>query len=116
MSTETMAGSVSRGGGHAANTAAPLPPEGGPPHPNTLTLSADPAGLAWQDLALCAEVDPDLFFPEKGDSTAAARRVCAACEVRAQCLVWALDHGEIHGVWGGVTGRARRGLRRAAAS
>ena len=44
----------------------------------------------WRDDALCAEVDPDLFFPPKGVTARRARKVCARCEVRAECLEWAL--------------------------
>ena len=69
--------------------------------------------LGWQDLALCAEVDPGLFFIEKGGSTAPAKRVCQACEVRGECLEYALTHEAIaaHGVWGGKSERERRRLK-----
>jgi WhiB family transcriptional regulator, redox-sensing transcriptional regulator len=74
---------------------------------------------AWQDLALCAEVDPEIFFPEKGGDVSAAKRVCFACEVRRDCLQYALDHAERWGIWGGVSERRRRlmrpGSKRAAA-
>jgi hypothetical protein len=66
----------------------------------------------WQDQALCAQVDPELFFPEKGQSPRAAKRVCAACEVRAECLQYALDRREPFGVWGGLSERERRALAR----
>ena len=65
---------------------------------------------AWHDLARCAETDPEMFFPEKGESTRPAKRVCAGCEVRAECLQDALDHGERFGVWGGLSERERRVL------
>ena len=75
---------------------------------------AGPAALAWQDAALCAQADPDLFFPEKGESSRPAQRVCRACEVRAECLDYALSAGDrLHGVWGGFSERERRPLRRA---
>jgi WhiB family redox-sensing transcriptional regulator len=64
----------------------------------------------WRDLALCAQTDPDSFFPEKGESAEPAKRVCAACEVRAECLQDALDRGERFGVWGGLSERERRAL------
>jgi len=67
---------------------------------------------AWKRLALCAQTDPEAFFPEKGSSNAAAKRVCMACEVRVECLEWALDQGEPHGVWGGMSERERRRLAR----
>lgn len=60
----------------------------------------------------CAEVDPDMWFPEKGGPTTTAQRICRGCEVREECLAWALQHGERYGVWGGLTERERRRLRR----
>ncbi len=45
--------------------------------------------LGWQDQALCAQTDPEAFFPEKGGSTREAKRVCRSCEVRAECLEYA---------------------------
>ena len=65
---------------------------------------------AWHDLARCAETDPEMFFPEKGESARPAKRVCAGCEVRAECLQDALDRGERFGVWGGLSERERRTL------
>jgi hypothetical protein len=64
----------------------------------------------WKDRALCAETDPEAFFPGKGGSTALAKRVCAACEVRAECLQDALDRREPFGIWGGKSERERRRL------
>jgi len=70
----------------------------------------------WRDAAACLSVDPDLFFPEDGVSARPAKRVCAGCKVRGECLEQALAAGERHGVWGGLTprdrallGRPRRG-------
>jgi WhiB family redox-sensing transcriptional regulator len=74
-----------------------------------------PEDLSWQDKALCAQVDPDLFFPERGDSTLPAKRICARCEVRAECLDAALARGERWGIWGGLSEHQRRQLRRQAA-
>jgi WhiB family redox-sensing transcriptional regulator len=65
----------------------------------------------WQEDALCAETDPEAFFPEKGgggNNLAAARAVCAACTVAADCLDYAIRNGERFGVWGGLTDRQRR--------
>lgn len=61
---------------------------------------------------LCAETDPDLFFPEKGGSAVPAKTLCFACPDRVACLDYALAHGESHGIWGGLTGRERRRLLR----
>ena len=67
---------------------------------------------AWQDRANCLGVDPDLFFPERGASTREAKEVCKGCEVREQCLAWALEAGQDHGVWGGLSEDERRALKR----
>jgi WhiB family redox-sensing transcriptional regulator len=66
----------------------------------------------WRDLALCAQTDPEAFFPDKGESPKPAKRVCARCEVRAECLQHALDCGERFGIWGGLSERERRSLTR----
>ncbi len=68
----------------------------------------------WRASGLCQEVDTELFFPEKGGSAREAKRVCAACEVRPQCLEFALEHDERFGIWGGLSERERRRLKRAA--
>ncbi|MBX3088755.1 MAG: WhiB family transcriptional regulator, partial [Cryobacterium sp.] len=61
--------------------------------------------LAWQADALCAQTDPEAFFPEKGGSTREAKKICASCEVRAQCLEYALKNDERFGIWGGLSER-----------
>jgi len=62
---------------------------------------------SWRDAALCAQVDPNTFFPGKGRANATAKRVCRACPVQQACLDHALRHGEHHGVWGGKSARER---------
>jgi WhiB family redox-sensing transcriptional regulator len=79
-----------------------------PPEPNIDALAA---ALAWQEQALCAQTDPEAFFPEKGGSTRQAKQVCRNCPVRAECLAYALAHDERFGVWGGLSERERRALR-----
>ena len=71
--------------------------------------------LAWQERALCAQTDPEAFFPEKGGSTREAKKICLTCEVRVECLEYALEHDERFGIWGGLSERERRRLRRRAA-
>jgi len=66
----------------------------------------------WQERANCLGVDPDLFFPERGASTREAKSVCGSCEVRLDCLEYALVNGEKFGIWGGLSERERRRLRR----
>ena len=68
----------------------------------------DMEDLGWQDRALCAQTDPEAFFPEKGGSTREAKRVCRSCEVRAECLEYALESDERFGIWGGLSERERR--------
>ena len=66
---------------------------------------------SWRLDALCAETDPEAFFPEKGGSTREAKRVCSGCTVRAECLGSALANDERFGIWGGLSERERRRLR-----
>ena len=69
----------------------------------------------WKSKANCMGVDPDLFFPERGMSTREAKEVCRGCVVREDCLEYALANGEKFGIWGGMSERERRRLRRARA-
>jgi WhiB family redox-sensing transcriptional regulator len=71
--------------------------------------------LSWMDLANCLGCDPDLFFPELGEPSAAAKAVCGGCVVRTECLDFALVTGQKHGIWGGTSERERRRMRRARA-
>lgn len=84
---------------------------GGFPAPDLALLA--PGEWDWHDRARCAETDPALFHPDDGESAAPALRVCAACEVRARCLKWALETGQRWGVWGGTTERERQRIRAA---
>ena len=70
--------------------------------------------LAWQADSLCAQTDPDAFFPEKGGSTRDAKKICTGCEVRTTCLEYALENDERFGIWGGLSERERRKLRKSA--
>ena len=69
--------------------------------------------LEWQENALCAVTDPEAFFPEKGGSTREAKRVCTQCDVRVDCLGYAIAHDERFGIWGGLSERERRKLKKA---
>ena len=72
----------------------------------TVVGHVDEGVLGWQERALCAQTDPEAFFPEK--------KVCQTCEVRAECLEYALGHDERFGIWGGLSERERRKLKRRA--
>lgn len=68
----------------------------------------------WQERALCAQTDPEAFFPEKGGSTREAKKICTGCEVKAECLEYALANDERFGIWGGLSERERRRIKREA--
>lgn len=82
-------------------------------------MSADVGeDMDWVDRARCRSEDPELFFPVGTTGAAAvqierARAVCAQCDVRMQCLEWAMSTGQEAGVWGGLSEEERRALRRA---
>lgn len=88
--------------------------------PETKTVKSCPettrteGELAWQALALCAQTDPETFFPEKarGSSARNAKKICTSCEVRTQCLAYALANNERFGIWGGLNENERRKLKR----
>ena len=71
-----------------------------------------PQDLDWQDDGLCKESDPEAFFPEKGGSTREAKRICLGCEVKDACLEYALANDERFGIWGGLSERERRRIKR----
>jgi WhiB family redox-sensing transcriptional regulator len=68
--------------------------------------------LAWQDGANCKGANADLFFPERGASTRAAKGICRECQVREECLEFAITTSEKFGIWGGLSERERRRIRR----
>lgn len=69
--------------------------------------------LDWRQLGNCRGISPALFYPERGEPTNQAKAICAACDVRVECLEWALTRGERYGIWGGMSERERRRVRRA---
>jgi len=71
----------------------------------TLTVTPD---MEWMDNALCREVDYELFFPDAGGSSKTARKVCDKCEVKTECLAFALTFPSMIGIWGGTTEKQRR--------
>ena len=81
------------------------------PMPASPWAALTPGDEGWRLDALCAETDPEAFFPEKGGSTREAKRVCTGCDVRSECLEFALANDERFGIWGGLSERERRRLR-----
>lgn len=64
----------------------------------------------WITDAICVQVGPDPWFIERGESARPAKRICADCPVRQQCLQYALDAHITEGIWGGLTPRERRAI------
>jgi WhiB family redox-sensing transcriptional regulator len=75
-------------------------------------LAVEEEDKSWQRQANCMGVDPDLFFPDRGASTREAKEVCRGCVVREDCLEYAIVHSEKFGIWGGLSERERRRIRR----
>jgi WhiB family transcriptional regulator, redox-sensing transcriptional regulator len=74
---------------------------------------------SWLDRGACRSEDPEMFFPVTGSGPglvqiARAKAVCRRCSVQEQCLAYALDTRQAHGVWGGLSEDERRALRTAA--
>ena len=118
MSYEHLRGLM---GGTPPHTTPGLPITGVLPRPHLSLVpetvedefeSAEVETDQWQDRALCAQTDPEAFFPEKGGSTREAKKICLGCEVRSECLDYALAHDERFGIWGGLSERERRRLKR----
>lgn len=65
------------------------------------------ASTDWEVQALCAQTDPELFFPDIGDDNRPAKRICRKCPVKNECLDYALQHQEPFGIWGGTSARER---------
>ncbi|MDA8391953.1 MAG: WhiB family transcriptional regulator [Actinomycetota bacterium] len=60
----------------------------------------------------CRDLPPSLFFPSDGVGVEVARKICAECSVREQCLEYAVSQRIDHGVWGGASERERRRIAR----
>lgn len=95
-------------------SAAGVAPQYGPTvsprqHRYAPTFEPEPR-FPWLDQALCREVDPEIFYPEKGGSTKEAKRVCGECAVAGLCLSDALDRKEMHGIRGGLSAEERKKL------
>jgi WhiB family redox-sensing transcriptional regulator len=71
----------------------------------------------WRSRSACLDENPELFFPVGTTGPAVAqvdeaKSICGGCEVRSECLAWALEENQDHGVWGGLSEDERRSLRR----
>ena len=75
-------------------------------------LEAEGIDMAWQDFANCRGADPDLFFPERGASTRTAKGICRECSVQVECLEFAIVSSEKFGIWGALSERERRKIRK----
>jgi len=80
--------------------------------PVLLHLAPDPRDVRWQGGALCAQVDPEMWFPEKGETGRYAKAICRLCPVRAACLDYAMEHDLWFGIYGGLHASERRELAR----
>lgn len=70
--------------------------------------------MSWRERARCTEVNPDLFFADKGEAanTRAAKLICQQCPVVRDCLSYAMNHKGVYGVWGATTEKDRQELKR----
>lgn len=114
VTTPTVAYHASKHGLNRNNNpqAAQPEPESEPAAPVSLFKALARQG-EWADEALCAQTDPESWFPEKGGSTLEGKRICQRCPVAAECLDYALENNERFGIWGGLSERERRKLTKA---
>ena len=66
----------------------------------------------WQDSAACQGADPDIFFPDRGGKASKAKKLCSSCPVASPCLDFALENDLAEGIWGNMTPKERRAIRR----
>ena len=69
---------------------------------------------AWMSVAICAQIDPDLWFAEEGNYQASveAKKICQTCPVVAECGEYAIRANILYGIWGGMTLRERQAVKR----
>lgn len=64
----------------------------------------------WRLYRACNGIDPDVFFPHTAADEKHAKSICQGCEVRSECLEFAIAQREDHGIWGGASERERRSI------
>ena len=103
---------MSIGMNHGAQYDHPIPVEGRIPEPERFDVTEFLSVVSppWKAEAACTPDQADLFFPERGEDADEAKRICAGCTVRRECLIYALANNERHGIWGGTSRRERRKL------
>jgi WhiB family redox-sensing transcriptional regulator len=69
-------------------------------------------GMSWEADARCNAYDPEIFFDPRVRFERKAKSICGRCDVRADCLAYALQTRIDFGVWGGLNGKERRALLR----
>ena len=72
----------------------------------------DLANNKWKLQGACQGLDADIFFPDRGASTRLAKTVCRRCDVQEECLEYAVNNREKFGIWGGLSERERRAIRK----
>lgn len=92
--------------------AAPTAPAAATPDPSDGDAPAPPPLGIWRRDAACADHEPEMWFPGRGQDARPARAICGECLVSADCLAYAMDNAIKHGMWGGLSERQRRKLRR----
>lgn len=82
-------------------------------HPKLLNILGSDIDLdEWRIHGNCVGVDPEVFYPERGKPTKQAKEICSKCIVQKHCALEALENNEKHGIWGGLSERERRRIRR----
>jgi|GEM_PF-2576474 WhiB family redox-sensing transcriptional regulator len=86
-----------------------------PEEEETVDVFSSWLAASWRARTACSGMDPDLFFPERGDvlGVARAKAICLGCPVTAECLRYALEAKEKQGIWDGLSGQERRAIRSA---
>lgn len=75
-------------------------------------LVEGPLQQDWVDDAACLGAGPSAFFPRRGSNGTLAKRICAVCPVRVECLDYAVSRDEQHGIWGGLDIIERRAVKK----